>query len=346
MMIPAVFLLSIIFSTFLDIYEISKINPDEIYKDAQQILVQKTPKSFPLPNKNLKKDISKKTVFVFGESSLIISNGRTFPAYLEQEHSNLRVVNFGIIGIESTSIKQRVFEAISLNKPDIIILYYGHNDYNNLYQKNIVPKYFNKFNFLLKLFYMPYNIIRLGKMLPPLDYYMFSRTMRPRLFYWFEKLKFMNIDVNKYDRINELCLNKFINNTNQIIMMATAKHIPVILITPIGNLKAEPYGDITTSIYFHKGMTTRAYRQSIEYLKLARDREILSFDIRAKSPLVNFIRNFVFPNVYVLDLEKKLEEMHFDFGYTNFIDYFHFSDESNRLVANIIYDFMARNKLL
>jgi hypothetical protein len=121
----------------------------------------------------------------------------------------------------------------------------------------------------------------------------------------------------------------------------------VVLMTPVGNLHAEPFGDITVvTRHYRAGMASTDYKQSIAELKKARDAELITYDLRAKSPLIGYIRKVNRPNVHVLDLEKRLEEMRFGFGNEDFVDYFHFNDRSHRLLADVIYDFLKKNGLL
>src|SRR5262249_40946183 len=135
-------------------------------------------------------------------------------------------------------------------------------------------------------------------------------------------------------------------NNEALLDLAASHRVPVVVITPVGNLRAEPYGDLdTTSALYRKGMTTPDYDQAWAYLKQAQDTEIFTYDLRAKSPLVSYIRNLRRPGVYVLDLERVLKERRFGFGDAEFLDYFHFNDRSHRVVAGLIYDFLKQHRL-
>jgi len=348
MIAPASFLAALVFFTALDIYDIRRIDLSEVRGALQKHLEQKEPVSFPLPDELLIQDRSKKTVFVFGASNLVLSDsGRTFPDYLQQGHADLRVLNFGVNGIDSLSIKQRVNEALSVEKPDVIVLLIGDIDYNYAYHNFILENYYQKFNFLLRIPYFFYDKSKPVSKFSYGTFYWYGELNRPRLCEFFQRLGLIKIRQEDFNAINRLVLDYFIRNCNDTVRMAVAQNIPVVMITPVGNLHARPYGDInTTSVFYKQGMKAGDYARAISYLKKARDSEIFTYDLRAKSQLIDYIRNFRQPNVYVLDLEKRLEEMRFGFGYDEFIDYFHFNDKTHKLLADMIYNYMRANGLV
>jgi hypothetical protein len=92
-------------------------------------------------------------------------------------------------------------------------------------------------------------------------------------------------------------------------------------------------------------MQSAEYQRSLDFLRVARDSELFTYDIRAKSQLVEYIRKLNQQNVHVLDLEKYLEEKHFGFGAEDFVDYFHFNDRSHRMIAEGIYSFMKQHHI-
>lgn len=347
MLFPALFIAVVLIFLGRDLYEISKVDPAEIRLSLESHLANKKPLSFPFPEKALHLNPKKKTVFVFGESSVVISNGGTFSDFIELNHPELQVVNFGLSGVDSFTIRQRVGEALSFARPDIIILYYGHNDYNNAYQGFIMPRYFEKFNFVLSVLRRFHNFDEPTGVILHQDQYWFARLYRPILYKLFEKIGLINIKSSDYAPINELIAKHYEQNNEAIMDMAASKKAPVILITPVGNWHAEPYGDInTTTALYQQGMATTDYRQSIHKLILAKDSETLTYDLRAKSLIVQYIRKYSQPGVYVLDLEERLEAMRFNFSYSDFLDYFHFNEKTHSIIARLIYDRMEQAGLV
>jgi hypothetical protein len=346
MAVPALLFLMLAVLFFRDLHALRTIDAAEIYRGLQNHLALREGVSFPLPEETFINDRSKKTVFVFGSSDLILSDGGVFPSYLEQRHSDLRVVNLGVMGIDSFLVRQRVFEALAVAKPDIIVLFLGHNDYNEAYHNSIQPDRFEKFDFLLKL---PYVFFYKNKPVSPFateEYGWFARLHRPRIFNLLQQMGMLTVRDADFEPVNALILDSFIRNNEAILDLAASRGIPVVLATPIGNLHAEPFGDIrTTTALYRKGMAEKDYTRSIGLLREAKDSEIFTYDLRAKSGLIRYLRGLKRPHVYVLDLEKRLEEMQFGFGNADFVDYVHLNDRSHRLLADIVYDFMRRKKL-
>jgi hypothetical protein len=336
---PMLLLAGIALLVARDIREIRAVDPAEIRKNVTDYLAQRKPESFPFSGEILQQDGSRTTIFAFGASNLMLSDsGRTFPDYLAESHNDIRVVNLGVSGIDSFSIRQRVSEALSAARPDLILLYYGDNDYNSAYHNALLPAYFEKFDSLLRLPYVFYSTTG--------AYEWFARLNRPKLYKFFETLRLIRIDHTAFEPANQIILDYFILNNEAILKMASDRSIPVVLITPVGNLHAEPYGDTETSTFYGNGMAATDYLQSHVSLQKAIDTEIFTYDLRAKSPLFRYMRNTDYPNVHVLDLGRKLEEKRFGFGKDDFLDYVHFNDKSHRLVAGVIYDFLKQNNLI
>ncbi len=343
---PAFFLVVLAILVGRDLHDLRSLSMERITLDLQARMAKREPKSFPLPDAVYTLDPAKKTIFMFGESSLVLSDGGTFPDYVGQRSARLQTVNFGVSGIDSLSVRQRIKEVLQAARPDVIVLYYGHNDYNNPYNGFIMPTYFKKFDELLALPYLLHDKDRPEGVILSNDWYWYSRLIRPRLIRTFERFHLLDINSDDYTPVNQLILENFIVNNEEILAMAAAKKIPVVLITPVGNLRAEPFGDVhTTTALYLRGMSSPHYRESLDLLKQARDAELFTYDLRAKSPLIDYLRQLKRPGVHVLDLEEKLEALHFEFGYGEFLDYFHFSDRTHRMLAGIIYDFMVERHL-
>jgi lysophospholipase L1-like esterase len=344
---PALMLLVLLLAVGFDLHALRAVDPAAVASALRDRLAARPPESFPPPEKLFTLDPGKQTAFLFGASSLVLSDGAIFPDYLERISNGLQTVNFGVSGIDSFSVRLRVGQALDETRPDFIILYYGHNDFNNTYNGFIIPTYFRKFDYLLALPYLVHDKDRPDGVILSADWYWYARLMRPRIIRACEQLRLLDIRSAAYDPVNRLIVETFRRNNEAIISRAAARKVPVVLITPVGNLRAEPYGDLaTTTALYRQGMADTDYARSLSLLKQARDAEILTYDLRAKSALLDVIRSSERPGVYVLDLERELEQRHFSFGYDDFLDYFHFNDRSHRLVAQIIRDFLVRHRLL
>ena len=93
---------------------------------------------------------------------------------------------------------------------------------------------------------------------------------------------------------------------------------------------------------YSDGMKETAYRARIGLLTEAKDREYFSPDIRAKTPLNDFIRGLDKDDPCVLDLEKKFQSQKVRFGQKEFLDYFHFTEETHRRIADLLAETVKR----
>lgn len=343
---PALLLAVLVVLFTRDLLALRAVDPAAIHRDLAERFPSKSFFLEPLPEKVHTLDRTKKQVFVFGSSTLLLSDGGVFPDYLEQQDPRLQVVNFGESGIESLSLKERVRAALKVARPDVMLVVIGDNDFNSAYQGYIIPTYFNKFGWLLRFPYLFYNNTKSISQFAPGEFYWYERLNRSRLLKLCQQLGLLRVDSREYQAINQLIVAYCLQNLQEITALAGAQGVPVVIITPVGNLHAEPYGDLSTTELYQKGLTAGDYGQALDYLKRARDSELFTYDLRAKSEMLAALRSLQGANVHLLDLEKILEARHFEFSGANFLDYVHFNDHSHRLLAEIIGGYLARNQLL
>ncbi len=347
MLLPGIALAGLLLLIGSEILQIRRIEPDTIHAQLKEHLANKRPARFPPPDEFSQLEAGRESLFLFGASSVVLSDGGTMADYLKQNHPELQVINFGVSGFDSFSVRERVRQVLAIARPDVLLLYYGHNDYNNAYQGFIMPNYFNQFESELRFAYFVRGGSERTVPFSNGSFYWFARRHRPKFFQLLQRLRVIQIDGDDFRPINRSILEHFKDNTHAIIEMAESLNVPMVLMTPIGNLHAEPYGDVdTTTVLYEDGMATAPGQASMDLLRRARDSEIFTFDLRAKSALVDYIRNSSHEGVYLLDLEKTLTDQGFEFGDSDFVDYFHFNDRSHRLLADVIYTFLAENNLL
>lgn len=341
---PAAALLTLVVLVAADLHAINSTDPRQVYQRLRSAYSKL--KSFPMPDDISARPPGTTVVHVFGGSSLVISDGATFPAYLGLERDHLHVVNLGINGLSSALVRQRVDDALAVARPDVMVFYMGHNDYNNVYHGLVIPEYFDQFEYLIWPSYLISAALRRLAGEERQDFHWFSRMTRPRIFKLFQRMGLVDLRQEDYAIVNDFALQNFVENTNAIIAKTTALGIPVVFVTPISNLRAEPFGDLETARLYELGMRSPDYRESLRYLKAARDRGFLTYDIRAKSPLVDHVRSLSYTNVHPFDLEGLLESRGVEFGYADFLDHFHFNDRTHRIVADAIYDFLEERRLI
>ncbi|MEK6758144.1 MAG: hypothetical protein AABY51_00030 [Deltaproteobacteria bacterium] len=348
---PAFVVLFFIFAFISDGLQLNKIDHDGIKISLERYLQTKEPTTFPPPEALSAADAAHANVYVFGESSVVLTDKLTFSHYLEKNLNeagpDAKVTNFGIPGIDSYSIKKRVSQALQFApaKPKVLLLYYGHNDYNVAYDNIINIVYDGSFNIFLKIgnyisggkFNFPeqkfvFNSEKFGEL------YWYARFRRPVFLNLAQKAGLFKVDNVRYDGYNEMILAHFKKNTEEILLMAREAGIPVILVTPIGNLHAKPYGAIEiVDKNYKQGLSAKDYKESHNLLMKARDNEVFTGDIRAKTPLNDYLRSLHNgTNVFVFDLEKDFTEEKFAFDESNFMDYFHFNDKAHQKIAGYL----------
>ncbi|OGP14829.1 MAG: hypothetical protein A2052_08370 [Deltaproteobacteria bacterium GWA2_54_12] len=350
LLLPAFVVLFFVAVFIADVKRLDRISHDEIGAKLDTYLSAKEGTLFPAPKGFFEAGPQDAGIFVFGESSVVITDKLTFSQYLEQDlqpnNSNIKVVNFGIPGIDSYSIKLRVAQALnSASTPKAILLYFGHNDYNVAYKYVLHPYWEESFNVFLKLTYhlsgRKFNfpdqkfVFRSDNYN---DFYWYAMFTRPVFFDIAQRLGLYKVDNGKYDGYNLKILEQFKKNTSEILDMAAAKGIPVIIVTPIGNLSAKPHGSIDmVDKSYQMGMSARNYAESVRHLTKAKDNEIFTGDMRAKSQLLDYLRTLHDGNkVFVFDLEKDFIQAGFKFDGSNFLDYFHLNDSAHRAVGSYI----------
>jgi lysophospholipase L1-like esterase len=346
--LPAAMLIVFLSWFFIGIHRINNLNHKKMLAGLSNYLSAKEGESMPLPSEIGDAGNSKSDIWIFGESSVVISDRGTFADYLGQRLSgtdtNVRVVNMGLSGIDSFAIEKRVRAALSeaVKKPDLMIFYFGHNDYSNSFFLYITPNYLSYFDPLIKIRYMMDPGTR-NKTGIPFSYY--AGLTRQKIFKSLLLLHLLRLNASDFKPCFGEILKHYKTNTGLIIKTAAGANIPVIFITPIGNLHAEPYGDMKETAYFYKkGLEIRDYNKSIFYLTKAKDSEFLNFSIRAKSDMNDYIRSLRGKNICVYDLEKYLIKTKFKFNGGNFTDSLHLNYKTHEIIANGLYDIIMSDK--
>ena len=203
--LPLFFLSFLCFLFFKDVHKINNVTPAEISQAVSKYFDYKErvpAKSFPIfgeskfPKDNKLRNLKEShfLVYVFGASSLVNSDGSTFHRFLEKKLSqvnpNVRVLNFGKRGITSFEVKQRivdVFEKVKI-KPDAVVLYLGHNDYNNVY-KYVACKPYVEFEPFLKASYFFSKTFQRHKFKRKHNYPAHADLYRPKILNFLQKSK-------------------------------------------------------------------------------------------------------------------------------------------------------------
>lgn len=337
----------------LDGRNLSQITKNQLEEKSKSHHIPDMPGGFSL------KDVGSNNanIYVFGASSVVMSdNGKTFSYYLENKLNDLgysvTVSLEGVPGSDSFFVRNRIEDVLSnaAKKPDLLIIYSGHNDYNYVYHRNgRLPIYLKGIEKSAKISYFltaqKYRESFADNEQDNFNY--FLRTYAPRIINLLQMTRLTTVRSEEFEGINNLVREYFKKNIDDSIRLAHSMGIPVILCTPIGNLHAEPYGNYgkVTEVY-RRGLRASEYNNRILLLTKAKDEEIFTYDTRAKSPLLDDIRLMSRQGGYVLDLEKILIEKHFSFSYDDFMDYFHMKDKTHREIGYLLVDLIEKNHLL
>ncbi len=292
-------------------------------------------------------------------SKIPFSDYKVFPKLLEDIlNSNYRkkfkVYNFGIESFDSFDLKKLVKATFNIYKPDLVIYYQGHMDYESAYLTVIKRKFYflrgGFFKYILGLIFLgkaskaPDSVKKLAEF----GDWIIRSLIEPNLLNFMQKINLIKIPSAPFRRYNSLIQSCYEKNIKEIIALCKKSNIPIIFITPIANLKAKPFGIYKiTQKFYSLGLKERNYYKKIEYLVKAKDSEIFTGDLRAKSELNDFLRNIdnSAENVFVLDLEKELLKKKFSFGYEYFYDIGHLKPNLHSLIAFYLYNFIKSKKI-
>ncbi|MBN2422203.1 hypothetical protein JXB41_03165 [Candidatus Woesearchaeota archaeon] len=309
---------------------------------------------------------NKGLVYVFGAASVVAPTyNASFPYYLEEymnkNNRNIKIVNLGMEGIYSDIIKTRIASSLNNNiLPELIIPYCGHNDYDRIYWAYVK----GKMNIISKLF--PNDLIeklekrnmeqRFNQMqtdnekLAPKYVPVFSNIdgiIEPNIKKYLQMIGILRLNQEYFNSYNRLILDHYSKNIVAIIRSAKEKKIPRLIVTPISNLEAEPFGINKATLHLYRqGLKENDYNRRIKYLTDAKDSEIFSYQLRAKSDLSLFLNSINESRVYVLDLKKELMNDKFNFSYDNFYDYVHLRPAAHKKISLILGSYILERKII
>lgn len=280
------------------------------------------------------------TIWALGASSIFFPEGLTFVEQLgqqlQQSNPRLRMLNLGISGIESRALVEQFETALAQQPkpPELLVIYAGHNDYNALYHASLA----RKFDLFESLFYLLAPFTR-----PGLRHGMtvYLRTRVPPLLEWFQRAGLVDLSHLDLEAVNQRVSARFRQNLVRIIERCRLLRVPVLLVTPVGNLLARPYGSLaaTTAPYL-LGMSLRGEAR-LGLLRTAQENEFVTYDIRAKAGAVAVLRSLAKPGIVVVDLDACLVAGKVRLDPRLFSDYFHFTKWGHARVAECLRDAVA-----
>jgi len=384
-LLPIFLLLGLIFSFTLSVYRIRHVDYEKIYLYLKDYLeknkgdVSASVKEGALyigydyhiehgSYKSLNRELffnplpDDYLVYVYGSSPIISKppffrgNFPFFPSVLEAKLNsaankrNFKVFNFGMGSFDSFDIKDLIDKTVSIKKPDFIILYdCSASDFECAYF-NCVKKNFYFINSFIKrlgaLFVLK-RAPRIGELNRLADWFL-RAYIEPNLLNMAQRAQLIRIPPEPFKKYNALVFSFYKKNIYDIIRFAQDRKIPLVIITLLANLESRPYGiyNITEACY-RQGMREKDYLRRLDYLTQAKDSEIFTGDIGGpRTKVHDFLKSLREEGVYVLDLQKPLQEKQFDFSYKYFYDVGHMKPDLHKMIAQQLYEFLKGNNLL
>lgn len=280
-------------------------------------------------------------IYFIGASSLVWpSKEESFVAEVQKRIPTKRVANLGIPGIDSGELLEITKRALN-NNPEMIVVYAGHNDFTNVY-RNILDTKQDIFSKTKLEWIIEHTGI--GKVLVNITRYqnwfaMDDFVIEPKYTVLMNRLGLAKINESKYQEINTAIAQEFNTKMISIENLAKRQGTKVVFVTPISNLKIKPYTTKKYSDLYNEAMNNKTISQKEKTEKLieAKDGDLFSGDIRAKSVLIDTIRK----RKRVIDLEKIVKETNIP---TSFYDYVHLKPETHIIVGDIIANYLINNE--
>lgn len=310
-------------------------------------------------------DRNDKVVYVYGSSPAVSkppfvgARFNTFSEFLEHnlnssasKHS-FKVYNMAMTSADSEAMYEIIRATLRVKRPDLVIYFYeGGMDYEAAYYAAGVKELFYpvtacSMNRLLKItgLYGNKKAVRWAGYLS-----WFNRCyLQPALMNFLQAVGALKVPVKPFDEINAMITRDLEDNLVRTAELVTGLGIPIVFVASPDNLEAKPYGVYSvTQAYFDKAMSAEDPSEKLSFLKKARDSEIFTGDLGARSEAYGVIRALPqkgMDKVYVLDLESELEKEGYPLGYDSFYDYGHMKPGLHSKVAEEIYMYLRSKKL-
>ena len=339
-------------------------------KDDEKVILEYKHKAYPFLDFCRKIEFNHSSedfvIYVYGSSPLVSRPpviGRRYRHFSEILESKLnsriqekkfKIYNLAMKWADSYALKEIIEKTVDYSEPDLAVFYYeGGVDYELAYRAaRIKEDYYLLKSGLLRRILTPRFLDNVPGWKIVVEYgnWFMNGYLEPALINLVQKLRLVKIDPVPFESYNGLILDRFERNIKHMVNYMDGRGVPLVIVTCLDNLEARPFGvvEITDKLY-RKGMEQENYEKKMEYLVRAKDSEIFTEDIRAKTEAYEFLRSLEdlnLSNIFVFDLRRKLfnERIGFDFNY--FYDYGHLRPKANRLIAENLYNYLIRENLI
>ncbi|MFC1549135.1 hypothetical protein ACFL5E_04165 [Candidatus Omnitrophota bacterium] len=285
---------------------------------------------------------------------------KNFPELLQiklnegESEDIFKVYNLGITSADSYGINEIAEGSLDRMQPDLAIYCYdGGMDYESAFYAAGIKNEF----YPLKIA----SIRKISARLPLKGFgwwrtiflYMewFNRTyLQPYLINFLQGIGVLRLDISGLEDVNSLVEDDMEKNVKDLARMTRKRGVPLIFVTCPTNLEAQPFGlyDVTQELY-EKGMSQDDHNKRFKYLMMARDTEVFTGDLSAKSSTYEIFRGLDeegYRDVYVVDLPGELLDGGYSLGYEYFYDYGHMRPAMHELIAERLNDFIKEKNIL
>ena len=308
--------------------------------------------------------LKKKTIVALGASTLVWpSKEVAFPAMVEKHlkrggGEEYQVANLGKPGIDSFTVRNFGLSVLKLFRPALVMIYTGHNDFSFAYTGNKETPYA-----IRRAFYVVKDSMFLERMFwpvkllkeisdPDLDEldmmgYM-DMIIEPQLLNYVQQSSVMELPATANVPVDRVVAKHYKKNIQTLIKACRERGIPVLIMTVLSNLGAPVHGPVPMDRGAFQELTGSPLGRNdprLASLLFHKDRDMFSYDIRAKSIVQQAIRGMAAPGVHVLDLEKRYFPGGFDFE-KSFEDRVHFTPLMHERVARTIVEEIRSKGLL
>ncbi len=296
-------------------------------------------------------------VWIVGSSSVSAPSHAQFTepllAALAARGQPAVVDNLGWEGMPSWDERARQEDAWKLAdtktlRPDVVVYYGEHNDVTYTFHAALDLPHFDAI-------VGPAWVLS-GEAFRPHDaggtYWFYGHRRAGPLLTAFQDLGLLSPDPAAFAPLVDYATQGFAENVGAMVAQNVARGVPVLLVTPLGNYEAEPYGpNPSTRDRWAAALAAADHAERLAGLLAARDAEAFTPDMRMKSPLLAVLRA-AGPSalegpapVSVCDVEAAWAAAALPFGGDNFLDPVHFSEQGYRNLTGFIADCLVAGPL-
>lgn len=372
-MLPLLLLLVLLGAFVVRLLQVRAVDEEQLVRTLHEILTHKQGEPFEVERRDgvpgfrypddhfvpLTPAQSDRVIYAFGGSSLVDPTRGSFPEMLRtlarEQGTPLHVYNLGHQGFDTYSVRNRVEKMLAYRKPHLVLIYSGHNDYTYVYFDVVMPEFYLVYESpvlepLLRLAHGAWAGARgMRGMDLAADYHRFwMANLEPALLRAVQRAGLLRPSRRLFSRVNAAAVGTYRRNMEAMLAASRRAGVPVLLVTPVFNLHYPPVGvEGDAEALYARGLAQKAHGPRVALLRRAKDADVFSGMIRAKTPLLDYIRSLHgTPGVSVLDLERVLLDRERELDDDAFRDAVHIRPELHREIAAVLWDHITRHRLL